>query len=630
MKQYNLILSILLSTLLFSCTQEKKSELVQRLEEIFYNDSFATVPGTEFNVADYGAVADGKTLATEAIQKTIDAAAEAGGGKVTFPAGTYLSGALFVKSNVELNISEGAIIQAIQDNSHYPRLWTRIAGIEMKWPAALINVYDESNVRITGKGVIDGNGKYWWDKFWGDPRYTGGMWGEYKEKGIRWAVDYDCERVRPVVVWESEDVLLKDFTVKRAGFWTVSLTYSTRVHVDGVVVRNNIGGHGPSSDGINTDSSKDILVENCDIDCNDDNLCIKAGKDADGLRVNRPAENIVYRNCITRSGHGLITLGSETSGGMRNIEVYGLEAIGTNIGIRFKSAKVRGGLIENIHFHDIKMIDVANPFHFELNWYPEYSYCTIPDNIPEEEIKDRWRVLSQRVEPAEKGIPEFRNITLSNIKVEKAERAFYANAYPEKPIHDIHFKDVSVEAKESGKLTYASNWTMENVLLKTVSGKPVELENSENIEQPEIVRIEQPQPEEKKELTLDQQIRNINPNADVVIIPVNPTANQALVDGDTTEFSENIKVYILKAEDAVLSYYEPLGDGFYYTPVEVAVKNNGTTLEITGQKEHQYTFIVNHDEEPEDINEADQWEYDSDRRQINIEKKGKSFTLDIE
>lgn len=629
MKQYSLILSILLGTLLFSCTQEKKSDLVQRLEGIFYNDSFATVPGTEFSVADYGAVADGKTLATEAIQKTIDAAAEAGGGKVIFPAGTYLSGALFVKSNVELNITEGAVIQAIQDNSHYPRLWTRIAGIEMKWPAALINVYDESNVRITGKGVIDGNGKYWWDKFWGDPRYTGGMWGEYKEKGIRWAVDYDCERVRPVVVWESEDVLLKDFTVKRAGFWTVSLTYSTRVHVDGVVVRNNIGGHGPSSDGIDTDSSKDILVENCDIDCNDDNLCIKAGKDADGLRVNRPAENIVYRNCITRSGHGLITLGSETSGGMRNIEVYGLEAIGTNIGIRFKSAKVRGGLIENIHFHDIKMIDVANPFHFELNWYPEYSYCTIPDNIPEEEIKDRWRVLSQRVEPAEKGIPEFRNITLSDIKVEKAERAFYANAYPEKPIHDIHFKDVSVEAKESGKLTYASNWTMENVLLKTVSGKPVELENSENIEQPEIVKIEQPQSEEKKELTLDQQIRNINPNADVVIIPVNPTANQALVEGDTTEFSENIKLYILKAEDAVLSYYEPLGDGFYYTPVEVAVKNNGTTLEITGQKEHQYTFIVNRDEEPEEITEADLWEYDSDRRQINIEKKGKSFTLDI-
>ncbi|WP_167619338.1 glycoside hydrolase family 28 protein [Maribellus sediminis] len=629
MNKHKLFLSILLVGLLFSCSTEKKSELVQRLEAIFYSDSFAKIPDAVFNVADYGAVADGKTLTTEAIQKTIDAAADAGGGKVIFPAGTYLSGALFVKSNVELNIGEGVVIQAVQDNNEYPRLWTRIAGIEMKWPAALINVYDESNVRITGKGVIDGNGKYWWDKFWGDPKYTGGMWGEYKDKGIRWAVDYDCERVRPVVIWESEDVLLKDFTVKRAGFWTVSLTYSTRVHVDGVIVRNNIGGHGPSSDGIDTDSSKDILVENCDIDCNDDNLCIKAGKDADGLRVNRPAENIVYRNCITRSGHGLITLGSETSGGMRNIEVYGLKAIGTNIGIRFKSAKVRGGLIENIYFHDIEMKDVANPFHFELNWYPEYSYCTIPDNIPEEEIKDRWRVLSQRVEPEEKGIPEFRNITLSDIKVENAERAFYANAYPEKPIHDIHWKNVSVEAKESGKLTYASNWTMENVLLKSGTGKPVELKNCENIEQPEIVKTEKPQPEEKRELTLDEQIGSINKNADVVIIPVNPTANQALANGDTTEFSENIQVYVLKNEDAALSYYEPLGDGFYYIPVEVAVTNNGRTIEIKGQKEHRYTFSVNKGKKPENIEGADSWKYDDDRQQITIDKKGKSFILQL-
>ncbi|WP_319501727.1 glycosyl hydrolase family 28 protein [uncultured Draconibacterium sp.] len=314
----NKIVAILIIISAFSCTREAekpaKSELVKRLEGFFYNDDFTVIPDKSFNVADFGAIADGKTLTTEAIQNTIDAAADAGGGKVIFPAGTYLSGALFVKSNVELHIGEGVVIQAIQNNDYYPRKWTRIAGIEMEWPAALINVYDEKNVRITGKGVIDGNGKYWWDKFWGDPKYSGGMWGEYKDKGIRWAVDYDCERVRPVVIWKSEDVLLKDFTVKRAGFWTISLTYSTRVHVDGLVVRNNIGGHGPSSDGIDTDSSKDVLVENCDIDCNDDNLCIKAGKDADGLRVNRPAENIVYRNCITRAGHGLITLGAKLPG----------------------------------------------------------------------------------------------------------------------------------------------------------------------------------------------------------------------------------------------------------------------------------------------------------------------------
>jgi len=633
MTQKILFLFITVS-LLFSCKpkveKETKSELVKHLESIFYSKDFTTIPDATFNVADYGALADVKTLATEAIQKTIDAAAEAGGGKVIFPAGTYLSGALFVKSNVELHLGEGVVIQAIQDNDYYPRKWTRIAGIEMEWPAALINVYDEHNVRITGKGVIDGNGSYWWKKFWGDPRYTGGMWGDYKDKGIRWAVDYDCERVRPVVIWESEDVLLKDFTVKRAGFWTVSLTYSTRVHVDGLVVRNNIGGFGPSSDGIDTDSSKGVLVENCDIDCNDDNLCIKAGKDADGLRVNRPAENIIYRNCITRAGHGLITLGSETSGGMKNIEVYGLEAIGTNIGIRFKSAKVRGGLMENIHFHDIKMKDVANPFHFELNWYPEYSYCNIPDNIPEEEIKDRWRVLSQRVTPEEKGIPEFRNIKLSNITVEKAKRAFYANAYPEKPIHHITWDNVTVEAKESGKLSYATDWTMNNVTMKTASGKPIELVDCSNIQQPKIVTIEKGVPQPKEKLSLDQQIRAINMDAKKVIIPVNPTEVQAIVEGDTTLYSEKFKVFILKQEDATVGYYEPLGDGFYYSKVEIVTKNNASLIEVKGQKLHDYTFVINRDNKPKSVYGADDWSYNEDIKQVIIEKKEKVFTIQID
>lgn len=625
---------LFIASVLFSCkpkaAKEVKSELVTRLESIFYNKDFALIPDTTFNVADYGAVGDGQTLATEAIQKTIDAAAEAGGGKVIFPAGTYLSGALFVKSNVDLHIGEGVVIQAIQDNSHYPRRWTRIAGVEMEWPAALINVYDEKNVRITGKGVIDGNGKYWWDKFWGDPKYSGGMWIEYKNKGIRWAVDYDCERVRPVVVWESEDVLLKDFTVKRAGFWTVSLTYSTRVHVDGLVVRNNIGGHGPSSDGIDTDSSKDILVENCDIDCNDDNLCIKAGKDADGLRVNRPAENIVYRNCITRAGHGLITLGSETSGGMRNIEVYGLKAIGTNIGIRFKSAKVRGGLIENIWFHDIKMQDVANPFHFELNWYPEYSYCNIPEDIPENEIRDRWKVLAQRVTPEDKGIPEFKNIKLSNIEVEGAARAFYANAYPEKHIHHVRWENVSVQAEESGELNYASDWFMDNVKLKTADGKPIELNECSNIQQPELIKTGAAPQQEEPKRSLDEQFRKINANADAVIIPVNPTEEQAISDGDTTQYSEKLNVYILKEENASLKFYEPLGDGFYYSEVEIIAKDNGKTVDVKGQKNHEYTFFVNRAAKPQNVSGADGWSYNDESKQLIIEKKAKTFTFSIE
>ncbi len=479
-----------------------KSDLVKSLEAIFCDDDFAEVPQREFAAADYGAKADGETVCTREIQAAIDAAHKAGGGVVTLPQGTTVTGALFVKSKVELRLDEGVVLQAIQDDSHYPRLPTRIAGIEMKWPAAVINVYEAENVRITGKGIIDGNGKYWWDKFWGDPRGRGGMMPNYIRRGLRWALDYDCERVRPVVVWKSKNVLLENFHIHDSGFWSMSLIYSDRVHVDGVVIRANISGKGPSSDGINTDSSSNVLVENCDVDCNDDNFTLKAGKDADGLRVNRPTENVVYRNSITRRGHGMFTLGSETSGGMRNIEVYGLKAFGTGTGIRFKSAKVRGGVMENIDFHDIEMENVGTAFHFDLNWFPAYSYPTIPDSIPKEEITDRWRKLTERVEPPELGIPEFRNMRFENITVKNSGTAISSNAYPEKPMRNFVFENVSFNVRNAGVIKHATEWTFRNV---TLNGGPfrITMQHCENMQLPPPAELALPADVETRYKTLD-------------------------------------------------------------------------------------------------------------------------------
>ena len=462
-----------------------KSQLVQQLEAIFYDNDFCVIPNQIFNTSNFGAVGDGKTLNTKAIQKTIDSAAASGGGRVTFNPGVYVTGALFVKTNVDFNIPEGVTIQAKQDDASFPDTLTRISGITMKWPSALINIYREQNVRISGKGTLDGNGKYWWDKFWGDPPQSGGMYHDYINRGLRWAVDYDCKRVRALVVYESEEVVVQDINIFRSGFWTISLTYSDQVHVDGVTIRNNFDGHfGPSSDGINTDSGRNILVENCDIDCNDDNLCLKAGKDADGLRVNRPTERVVYRNCITRSGHGLFTLGSETSGGMHDIEVYGLKAIGTNTGIRFKSAKIRGGVMRDIYIHDIEMEDVESPFKFELNWYPSFSYPVIPESIPESEYKDHWHTMLTPVEPPERGIPEFRNITLANISVRNAGTGFYVNAYPEKPMRNMLWQNIIIEAQKPGEITCAKDWVMENVTLLTPSEDSIKLDQVENVQLP--------------------------------------------------------------------------------------------------------------------------------------------------
>ena len=467
-----------------------KTQLVQQLEAILYDDDFCVIPNRVLNASSFGAVGDGKTLNTKNIQRAIDSASAAGGGQVTFNPGVYVTGALFIKTNVDFHIPEGVTIQAIQNDTDFPDTLTRIAGITMQWPAALINVYREQNVRISGKGTLDGNGKYWWDKFWGDPPQSGGMYQDYIDRGLRWAVDYDCKRVRALVMYESEEVIIKDINIYRSGFWTISLTYSDQVHVDGVTIRNNFDGHfGPSSDGINTDSGRNILVENCDIDCNDDNLCLKAGKDADGLRVNRPTERVVYRNCITRSGHGLFTLGSETSGGMHDIEVYGLKAIGTNTGIRFKSAKIRGGVMRDIYIHDIEMDSVDSPFKFELNWYPSYSYPVIPDSIPKSEYKDHWRTMLTPVKPPERGIPEFRNITLENISVKKAGTGIYVNAYSEKPMRNMLWKNIIIEAQKPGEITCAKDWIMKNVTLLTPSDDPIKLDQVENVQLPQMFKI---------------------------------------------------------------------------------------------------------------------------------------------
>ena len=157
----------------------------------------------------------------------------------------------------------------------------------MTWPSAVINIMDAENAALTGEGFIDCRGKVFWDKYWA-------MREEYEKKNLRWIVDYDCKRVRGVLVSNSKHITLKDFTLVRTGFWACQILYSDHCSVSGLTINNNVGGHGPSTDGIDIDSSTNILVENCDVDCNDDNICIKAGRDADGLRVNRPTENVWF------------------------------------------------------------------------------------------------------------------------------------------------------------------------------------------------------------------------------------------------------------------------------------------------------------------------------------------------
>ena len=427
----------------------------------------ATAGAKTYNAGSYGAKGDGVTLDTKAIQAAIDDAAKDGGTVVLSP-GTYLSGSIFVKTGVTLQVDKGVTILGSQRIEDYPVMPTRIAGIEMSWPAALVNVYEQKNAAITGQGTIDGDGKIFWDSYW-TLRKT------YEPRGLRWASDYDARRPRLLQVFNSSQVKVGGgLLLRRSGFWTLHICYSTDITVDGVVIRNNEGGRGPSTDGIDIDSSKKILVQNADIAVNDDALCLKAGRDSDGQRVARPTEDVVIRDSIVRDGAAGVTFGSETAGGFRNIEAYNITVLDkVPVGILFKSAHTRGGFGENLRLHDFTMKGTPVVIRITMNWNPSYSYAEIP-----KEIKDYppyWKVLATPV-PREKGIAHFHDVRIWNIKATGATTAFEVDGYKEVPLDRFSLANLDIEAEKGGYIYDAKAWQFTDVKLRLKA--PVAIEDA--------------------------------------------------------------------------------------------------------------------------------------------------------
>lgn len=435
-----------------------------------------TYPTTKiFSANDFGAINDSTVLSTHAIQAAIDSCHNTGGGIVTLKPGYYTTGALFIKEGVNLEIGKGVNLYASTDINHYPEIPTRVAGIEMVWPSAVLNILDTKNAAISGEGTIDCRGKVFWDKYWA-------MRKEYVKEGLRWIVDYDAKRVRGILVSNSSNVTLKDFTLMRTGFWGVQVLYSNHCTVNGLNINNNIGGHGPSTDGIDIDSSSYILIENCDVDCNDDNICIKAGRDADGLRVNRPTEYVVVRNCVARKGAGLITCGSETSGGIRNILGYNLKAYGTSAALRIKSALNRGGFVENVFMTDVVADSVKYILAADLNWNPSYSYSTLPKQFEGKEIPEHWNVMLTPVEPKEKGYPIFRNVYLANVKATGAGQFITASGWNDTlRLENFQLYNIDAEVQKAGTVDLTNNFTFKEIRLKTTDKSEVEFKNNNEL-----------------------------------------------------------------------------------------------------------------------------------------------------
>jgi polygalacturonase len=400
-----------------------------------------------FLITDHGAIADSKTLNTKAIQKTIDACAAAGGGTVVIPSGTFISGSVFLKQGVNLTIEKGGILKGSENTNDYPEIDTRIAGLEMKWPAALVNADGVSNVVLSGDGTIDGSGEPWWRRYW------------QMRRAEKEDIDPHFKVPRPRLVHfiRCEKMTVRDLLLKDSAFWNLQLTYCDGVEVHNLRIR---APHEPvkaaSSDGIDLDSTRNALVEGCDIECDDDAICLKAGRDADGLRVNRPTENVVIRNCRVGHAAGLVCFGSETAGGIRNIRISNCRAEnGCGEVVRFKTRMGRGGVVEDVVYENIQADGARAVFNFNMDafattWLPE-----------------QFRAPA----PADKATPIFRNITVRNLTAKNCNAVGHMVGLSESPLRGVRFENVEVEARAPLVIRHAVDLEFKNV---KVNGKLVE------------------------------------------------------------------------------------------------------------------------------------------------------------
>lgn len=405
-------------------------------------------------ISEHGAVGDAKTLNTVAIQTLIERCATNGGGEIVVPKGTFISGSVFLKPGVNLVVEKGGVLKGSQNTNDYPWINTRIAGLEMRWPAALVNADGVNGLRITGGGTIDGSGERWWKEYW-DAR---------AKEPNRIDPHFKIARPRLVHIINATNVLVQGLNLRDSAFWNLQLTYCDGVEVREVTVRAPVTPvRAASSDGIDIDSSRNVKVIRCDIECADDAICLKSGRDADGLRVNRPTENVEIVDCRVGNAAGMVVFGSETAGGIRNVQVRNCRAdAGCEEVVRFKTRMGRGGVVENILYENIVAVGTARVFSFNMD---AFSTTWLPEE---------FRAPS----PPELATPVFRNIVVRNLRAVDCESAGKIVGLAESPLDGLRLEDVSIEARKDFVVEHTRNLEFLNVrvngkLLKSSAFEPM-------------------------------------------------------------------------------------------------------------------------------------------------------------
>ena len=419
-----------------------------------------------FDVTEYGASGDGESLDTEAIQAAVDDCSDAGGGVVFFPPGDYLTTPIFLRDDVTVYVGNGATLVGSEEIDAYPSVEGRWEGVERETYASMFTGHGLENVTIAGPGTLDGRGEIWWETFLEDTNaYEDGI-----GRGRPYPGTLDYPRPRMIYLHDCENVTVRDVTIEDSPAWTIHPTYCENVTVDNVTIRNPE--HSENTDGINPDSCRNVRISNCHIDVGDDCITLKSGFDEDGRRVGEPCENIVVTNCTMIHGHGGVVIGSEMSGDVRNVSIANCVFDGTDRGLRIKTTRGRGGVVENIRASTIVMRGI------------NYSAFT---------MSMRYDGDGPGPEPVTEETPELRNIHYENVTVTESDTAALIEGLAEMPVSDVSLSNVHVGSTDNGlDISYAEDVLLNNVTVD--AGETPALE-ANRVTTLEVDRLRDPNPD---------------------------------------------------------------------------------------------------------------------------------------
>lgn len=450
-------------------------------------------PDYQVDIRDFGAKADGETLNTEAINNAIKAVSEKGGGKVVIPEGLWLTGPVVLQNNVNLHVEKNALVLFSGDADLYPLVRTSFEGLDMLRCQSPISAMNAENIAITGYGVLDGSGDSWrpvkrnkmTDGQWKSLLKSGGVVDEsgkvwYPNEGAlkasiltgskekREISDSEWEGMkrwlRPVLlsIVKSKRVLLEGVTFRNSPSWCLHPLSCEDLTLNGVKVFNPW--YSQNGDALDVESCKNVVVTNSLFDAGDDAICIKSGKDADGRRRGEPCENVLVKNNTVLHGHGGFVVGSEMSGGVRNVYVADCTFIGTDVGLRFKSTRGRGGVVENVYVDNINMINIPGDALIADLYYAVKDAPGAPVPAVTEET------------------PSFKNIHISNISCKGAGRAMFLNGLPEMPIENFSVRNMRItDAQKGAFINKVAGVTLENIEIETADNTYLQVENTTNI-----------------------------------------------------------------------------------------------------------------------------------------------------